>query len=176
MVKISRIRYEREREIIAQELRVNPSASVNDIANKYGFSKQKIYKIKRELKISSKHSSSMMFSDDTLRYFIILAKTDKNLNLLDDNIQSKMDLRPARKKMEKMGVNLEFSYLANGDSDVVLGISSKDISCAKMFCTLVKQDLSTVIKNIEMIEILKQFDINNALYFNTNDTNRTTHT
>jgi uncharacterized protein with GYD domain len=169
MVKISRIRYEGEREKIAGELRINPSASVSDIADKLGFTRQKVYKIKRELKLLSRNRSPQLFSDETLRNFIILAKTGKKVSLIDKLSESKIDLIPSKRKLEQMGVKLEFSYLANGDSDVVLGFSSKDIVCAKMFCTLVKNHFSGFVISLEMIEILKQFDFHNASNLHNNE-------
>lgn len=163
MVKISQIRYEREREKIVRELRVNPSASVSDIAKKLGFTKQKVYKVKREIKLSSQSGSSQILSDENLRYFIILAQTERNVSLIDKIVERNLDLISSKRKLEKIGITLEFSYLANGDSDVVIGISSKDIICAKIFCTLIKQNFSGFVNNIKMVEILKQFDFGNAL-------------
>ena len=155
MVKIPREQYNKDREQVWREMKLHPSRNVKDIAEEFGFSVQKVYKILRE-KSEPFKKSSMSNSKQVSRHFLILIKTSGNpsLSFLKINDHERfLD----EKVINEIGLNLDFCYEANGNPDIVLGVSSNDIKQIKILCNMIENGFETKFDKIEIIEILRPF-------------------
>mgnify|MGYP006285231157 FL=1 len=161
MVKISQKQYREDRKKIIYELKSNPKADVKEIADKLGFSKQKIYNVRRKLNTSQNKQTFEGFFHHGPRRFIILAKM---LSTIDGTNDDRNINFPSIQKLKQMGITVEFSYLTNGDSDVVIGISSESVMGAKMFCNMMKRCLCDTIRDIEVTEVLRPVEFNDVAH------------
>lgn len=157
MVKIPREQYVKDRELVMRELRENPSKQAKDIATELGFSVQKVYKILRESHSEPRKKKSIEHENDELRHFIILTKTAGNPYFSIMKINQKNDLL-SEESLKDIGINLDFCYEANGEPDVIIGVSSKDVMQTKILCNMLENEFQSEIRKIDIIEILQPFN------------------
>jgi len=159
MVKINHIQYLDDKKKIVDALKRNPLIKVDDLAKQLNFSTSKIYKIKKELNEKKKHNASIQFTDKSLRNFIILLVANDD-NILVNELEFKNNFK-IEKFLKEFNINLKFSYLSNGNSDIIIAVSSEDITDTKMFCNILKEEFYQYIKRIEIIELLKPINLRN---------------
>lgn len=155
LVRISQVEYLRDRKKVFEIFKNNPSNTVQDIADRLGFSVSKVYKIRREF-MSLGYRNSLFYNsfNQGLRHFIILIKTSSkirnNNTLMDD---THLDIR----QVDHNDIFVDFSYVSQGTSDLVFGLSSSDVANVKMFCNRIKSMFHDIVTDLEIIEILKPY-------------------
>ena len=145
-----------DRKKLFELLKNNPEMSAKDIAKKLGFSVSKVYKIKQS---SKSKKNNLLFSNfylNNLRHFIVLLKMKSSFDV--ENEIFKNDTFN-NEKLKEMDLSIDFSFITFGLSDIVIGVSSKDISEVKMFCNSLKCDFHHSLMGLDIIEIIKPFEL-----------------
>ena len=124
--------YEDEIKIIA-ELKKNARESIDEIAKRCGFSRQKVWRIINRLEENKTiWGYSAICDDEKLNqksYMMLIKKTNEPIEKLTDQIIS----REIEEKIHDIGITIESSNYLNGTYDWVICFTAKDIIHAKKF-------------------------------------------
>jgi len=162
MPKSSREQIDADEKKVLQELQKNSKESIDKIAKKCSFSRQKVWRIiKRLEKNKTIWGYHAVVDDNKLgqkKYFIMIKRTSKPAP------QEKMNLvlkRELKKEAEKIGVIVESSYFLHGNYDWLLLVTAKNIVNVKKFCEalafLFKEGF---ISNIQVLEVIFPVEVN----------------
>jgi len=156
MAKSSVKQIEQDKKRILNELTKNANLSANEIADKLGFSRQKVWRIIKNLEEDKTIWGYTVIIDDNKmgrkRFNILLKKapiklTDEKLNIVIN--------RGLRKIATKNGVYLESTYFFNGSYDGQICVIAEDIIQVKKFIDdMVKKLGPDYFKEIEILEVL----------------------
>jgi len=150
MPKSSKEKIEDDKQSVLRELQKNSSDSVNVIAKRLGFSRQKVWRIIKDLEDSNIIWGYTPVIDDEKigrkRFFVLLKRSSKPATEEKVNIVVKRDLR---KIATELGVELEGSYYINGVYDWLMCITADNINQVKRFC----DSFSTVFKGTYVSDI-----------------------
>ena len=156
MPKNSVKQIEQDEKRILEELLKNANMSVNEIANKLGFSRQKVWKIIKNLEKDKTIWGYTAIIDDNKmgrkRFYILLKKapvkvTDEKLNIVIN--------RELRKIAIKNGVNLESTYFFNGSYDGQICVTAEDIINVKNFIADMEKKIGApYFKEADILEVL----------------------
>ena len=156
MAKSSKEKIEEDKQRVLQELQKNSSDSVNDIAKRLGFSRQKVWRIIRDLEGSNTIWGYTAIIDDEIidrkRFFILLKRSHKPAPKEKVDIVVKRDLREVG---TTLGVELEGSFYINGIYDWLMCITAEDIKKVKMFCDSFSRVFKGMyISDIQILEVM----------------------
>ncbi len=156
MAKCSKKKIEDDKQSVLMELQKNSSDSVNVIAKRLGFSRQKVWRIIKNLKDSNIIWGYNAVIDDEKtgrkRFFVLLKRSHKPITKEKIDMVVKGDLRQVA---TELGVELEGSYYINGVYDWLMCITADGITQVKKYC----DSFSTVFKgtyasDIHILEVL----------------------
>jgi DNA-binding Lrp family transcriptional regulator len=134
MAKSSKKEIEKDRQNVLNELENNSNRSLNEIAVKLGFSRQKAWRIIKNLENDNVIWGYTAIVDSKKigrKMFYILVKR-KALPTPKEKIESMVN-RDLRKEATKIGVRFESSYFVNGLYDALICITADDINQVKKF-------------------------------------------
>ena len=145
-------------------LRQNSGVSIDKIANKCGFSRQKVWRIKKRIEDSKKIWGYTIVTDDEKlnkkRYILLLKQSSEPIG---DKVSKIIDLTVS-KKVEEMGIELFSGGFIHGSYDWIVIFTAKSIRDAKKFCEFLISSYPNLIHETELMEyifILKQSGIVN---------------
>ena len=134
MAKSSVKQIEQDEKRIIKELLKNANKSINDIAKTCGFSRQKVWRVIKNLeKNNTIWGYSAVVNEEKLSkksYIIFIKRTNKPFpkDLIDKIIN-----RDLTKQAKKIGIEIKNSYYTNGVYDWVICFNANDIREAKSF-------------------------------------------
>ena len=135
-------------------LRKNSGDSPESIAKKCGFSRQKVWRIKKRLeKDKTIWGYPTVVDDEKLdmkRYIMIIKKSTQPVG---DTVNKMIDLTVPKLGRE-IGVDILCCGYLHGTYDWVLVISAKDIKNAKKFSEILIREFQHVIKEIDIMEYI----------------------
>lgn len=156
MAKSSLKQIEQDKKRIIDELVKNANMSVNEIADKLGFSRQKVWRIIKNLEEDKTIWGYTAIIDDNKmkrkRFCILLKKapiglTDEKLNIVIN--------RELRKIALKNKVYLECTYFFNGSYDGLINVTADDIIQVKKFINdMIKKIGTDYFYEAEILEVL----------------------
>jgi len=142
-----------EKKVIAR-LQTNARESINIIAKKCDFSRQKVWRIMKRLeKNKTIWGYSAVVDDkklDVKRYLMLIKSSPKPVNSLVDKIS---DLT-LFKKGKKIGIDVQSGGFIHGNYDWVLVFTAKDTKHAKKFSELLLNEYSSIINKIDIMEYI----------------------
>jgi len=142
---------EDEKKILA-ELQKNSRESADSIAEKCGFSRQKVWRIINKLEENKTIWGYGAIVDneklERTEYFILVKKTNIPVQEAADIIIS----RKLEKKADEFGINIESSSYLHGQYDWTLSFTAKNIKQAKRFCEALKEIYYKYISELILIE------------------------
>jgi len=143
-----------ERKIL-YELLKDSSQSINVIAKKLGFSRQKVWRIIRQLeKNNTIWGFTAVIDEKKIKkksYIILIKRTTEPLSEeLTSNI-IKRNIEPAAKKL---GAVIDSSFYVHGIYDWVICLLAEDIANAKQFCDVLLRSYPGYIADIQILETL----------------------
>ena len=143
---------------VLNELNISPNINIDEISEKLGFSKQKIYRIKRKFKKDKMELRSPGFSNNNgdYRNFFVLAKRT-NIPIPSDKVNN-IFVEIFDKEIQSMNIRLNFSYYTHGYSDWLFCITTNNIRQTKMFCKIIENLLREYISNVEIVELLSPIE------------------
>jgi len=124
---------EDERKIM-EELLKNANKSINEIAKSCGFSRQKVWRIIKNLENNNTIWGYTTVIDEEKQnyggYMVLIKRTNQPIK---NELLEKIIKRELARKAEKIGIRLITSIYTNGIYDYFISFSAKDIKDAKKF-------------------------------------------
>ena len=137
---------------ILSALKQNARGSIEDIAKKYHFSRQKVWRIIKRLEESKEIWGYYTVVDEeklNRKRFIILIK--RSTEPIDNAIQKIIDLT-LHEKGEKLGIEVEASSYLHGRYDWMFIITAEDMRNVKRFSHLLIKEYQIWISEGHIIE------------------------
>ena len=164
MPKNSRENIDRDEIKVIFELRKNAKESIDAIAKKCGFSRQKVWRILKRLDNSKTvWGYGAVIDSERLEqknYLMLIKKTYKPTGELIDNIVN----GEAQKLADKLGIEVINFYLVNGCFDWYLYFGARDIRHAKKFIEVINEHFKGYVQEIHLLENIfpvKEFGFSN---------------
>lgn len=140
---------------IVQELLQNANKSVNEIAKSCGFSRQKVWRIIKNLENNNTIWGYTAVIDgekqDQQSYIVLIKRTNQPINnaMLDKIIKRELVTRA-----EKIGSRIHTSMYTNGVYDWVICFNAKNTKDAKRFVEELNRMFEGYIADIQLLESL----------------------
>ena len=153
MPKRSKKQIESDETKILQELGKNANKSINEIAKKCGFSRQKVWRIIKRLEKNNTIWGYVTIVDHEtqgLKSFVVLIK--KTNQPISETLLENITKRKLEKMAEKVGVTIECSSYMNGAYDWVIYFACEDTKQAKKFCEALNITYKGYIQESELLE------------------------
>jgi len=162
MAKSSKEQIETDEKKVVAVLKTNAKESIDTIAQKCGFSRQKVWRIINRLEKDKTIWGYNAVVDDTKlgqkRFFILLKRTSKSIPKEKLNIILN---REVPKQGEKIGVTVESSYFIHGMYDSLLFVTAKDTMHVKKYCDKLSFFLKEgYVKEIHILEVIFPIQVN----------------
>jgi len=155
MLKKPEVLIKEDEQKILHELLKDSSQSINVIAKKLGFSRQKVWRIIKQLeKNKTIWGFTAVIDEKKIKrksYVILIRKTTEPLTEDLTNKIIKRNIEPAARKL---GAIIDSSFYVHGIYDWIICISAEDISNAKQFCDVVLRAFPGYIADIQVLETL----------------------
>ena len=146
---------------ILQELRINARQSPEGIAKKFGYSRQKVWRVLKKLEddgVIWGYTAIVDMQKQGFKHYILLIK--RTQKKLDDNISDKL-LTGKFKEILCSGINdlsdhtfLEGCFYVYGEYDWVVSFYTKNILDAKELCENLQRNCSDYIEYINLLETM----------------------
>jgi DNA-binding Lrp family transcriptional regulator len=155
MARSSLNQIEKDEIKIISELRKNARESIDKIAHRCKFSRQKVWRIMNKLEESKKVWGYAAVTDDEklgLKKFFILIK--RTTTPLSNELAEKIISREIEKKAQEDGILVDSSFFVHGKYDWVICFTAKNIKHAKKFSDLLQKGYHGYIAEIILLENL----------------------
>jgi DNA-binding Lrp family transcriptional regulator len=145
---------EDERKVL-NELLKDSSKSVNVIAKKLGFSRQKVWRVIKQLeKNNTIWGFTAVVNEKKIgqkSYMVLIRRTTEPLSVELTSKIIKRNIEPAAKKL---GVMIDSSFYVHGMYDWIICFSAEDIADAKQFGDVLLRAYPGYIADIQILETL----------------------
>jgi len=146
--------YEDELKVIA-ELQKNAKESIDIIAKKCGFSRQKVWRIIKGLEEDKTiwgYAAVVNEEKQGLKSYMILIK--RTTLPIDEKLADKIIARQLENSASEIDIKIEHSMLTHGTFDWIICFRAKDMKQAKKFSEIVNKTYWGYIGEVHMIEVL----------------------
>ncbi len=164
---------EKDARKIIEELSSNSSKSINEIAKKCGFSRQKVWRIIKNLEKNHTIWGYVAVTDeeklDKKEFIVLIKRTNKPV---DKQFINKIVKRELDKESEDLGIEILTSIYINGRYDWVICFQAGDIKEAKRFCENLNKTFEGYISELHLLEKMftaKKYGIQNPEIDRIND-------
>ncbi len=153
MARNSMKQIEEDENKVLKELSNNANKSVNEIAKKCGFSRQKVWRIIKNLESEKTIWGYVAITNEEKlgkkEFIVIIKRTNLplNKNFVDKIIQRKLD-----KESQESEIEIMTSAYVNGSYDWVICFCAKDIKEAKRFCENLNKTFEGHIAELHLLE------------------------
>ncbi len=154
MAKSSKEQIKQDELKVLDALERNSKDSIDQIAKKCGFSRQKVWKIIKDLEKRKIIWGYTAITDETaknLKHFIVLAK--RNNVAFDDDVKKEIILRQLDDYPMSI-VKIENIYLTHGTSDWIITLYAPDLISAKRFVNETFKRFHKYLQEYTLIETL----------------------
>ena len=155
MVKVSKEQMGKDEKKILAELQQNAQESIDQLAKRCGFSRQKVWRIVKRLeKTRFIWGYSAIIDEkknDVNHYTLLLKRTTKKLD------EKTVDIITSRKLediVSGIGATIENSYYVNGEYDWIVTFTASNIVQAKKFCEALLSLHTDIIEKTILLETL----------------------
>jgi Lrp/AsnC family leucine-responsive transcriptional regulator len=155
MPKTSREQILQDENKVLNELQKNSKESIDKIAKKCGFSRQKVWRIIKRMEENKMiWGYTAVVDDDKLgvKKFLILVK--RMQQPVTDEYIDKVIHRDLKKEIKEVGARLECSYYVHGSYDYVVCLTAKNIKQVKQFCERFNKLFYKHIAELKVLEII----------------------
>ncbi len=151
MSKSSNNQIKEDKEKVIQQLIMDARKSSHEIAKKLGFSRQKIWKIIKELeKENTIWGYSAVIGEkagERITYFALIKNKIPPFDYIDTIIK-----RIREKSVGKIDVIIKGTYYLNGVYDWITAFTAKNITEAKIFCAYMQKEYGEYIERVDLLE------------------------
>ena len=152
MARRSVAQIKKDEEKILQDLKKNARGSIEQIAKKHNFSRQKVWRIIKRLEKKKKIWGYYTVVDDEKlekkRFFILIKRSTEPI---DDAIQKIIDLTMHEKGLD-IGVYVECSSYLHGRYDWVFVVTADSMKSVKRFSHLLTKEYHLWIAEVHILE------------------------
>lgn len=155
MVKVSREQMNKDEKVILTELQKNAQESIDMLAKRCGFSRQKVWRIVKRLeknRLIWGYSAIIDQKKNDLNHYTLLIK--RTTKKLDERTIDVITSRKLEDIVGNIGATIENSYYVNGEYDWVITFTARDIVQAKKFCESLLALHPGVIEKTILLEML----------------------
>jgi len=155
MSKSSRKQRDLDEKKVLSELVKNSKENVDTIAKHCGFSRQKVWRIIKQLEASQKiwgYSAIVDPEKQGLQKFIIFFKQSPRVS--DSKTAEKVNLDEIKKNYSELDITIETSHYIHGEYDWIIIFTAKDIKQAKKFINLLQEKYPGLIEKINLSQVL----------------------
>jgi DNA-binding Lrp family transcriptional regulator len=149
---------------IISELRKNARESIDKIAHRCKFSRQKVWRIMNKLEETKKIWGYTAVTDDEklgLKKFFLLIK--RTTNPLSNELAEKIISRDIEKNAQDYLIEIDNSFFVHGKYDWIICFTAHNIKQAKKFSDLVQKSYQGYIAEIDLLENLFPIRYNGIL-------------
>lgn len=137
------------------ELLNDSDQSVNIIAKKLGFSRQKVWRVINQLKENNTiWGYTAIINEEKLDQKSYVALIRKTTEALNEDLAMKIIKRTIEPAANKLNVIIDSSFYTNGVYDWVICFSAENLVRAKQFCDVVLEAYQGYIADIYLLESL----------------------
>jgi len=140
---------------ILHELQKNSNNSIDMIAKRCGCSRQRVWRIIKQLEENNIIWGYTAIVDEQKRglqrYLLLLKRSSQTIDIktIDEISSTKFE-----NEYVKMGITLESSYYLHGDYDWAIVFTSHDLKQAKKFSNLLAENYPHLISKIDLLRVL----------------------
>jgi len=153
MSKTSEEQIKRDEHKVLEILKINANKSVNEIANELGFSRQKVWRIIKNLEESNQIWGYTAIVNEEMQglksYFILVERTPKPL---DEDLGEKIISRGLEEEMQQVDCEIISSIYIHGQYAWLIIFTAKHSKQALNVCELLRRRYTDFIKNIVLLE------------------------
>lgn len=153
MPKKSREQIEKDEQQVLKELKKDSSQSVDSIADKCGFSRQKVWRITKKLEKNNDIWGYTAVADDEKlqveSYVVLIKRTTEPLSM---ELANKIIERTIEPMAQDLDVTLQNSLFTHGAYDWVICLTAPDMTQALKFCDLLSEAYKGYIADVELLE------------------------
>ena len=155
MPKHSRDNVKEDIKRIVDELKLNAKDSLNNLAEKLNFSRQKIWRIITKLEKEKKIWGYTTVVDDKAfgyqQYFILIKRSNVPAS---EKILEIITSREVKNKLSEIDISIVGSYYVHGEYDWVIIVNAKDIQQVKNTVEIFYKKLRNFISKVNILEVL----------------------
>ena len=155
MVKVSREQMNKDEKIILAELQNNAQESIDMLAKRCGFSRQKVWRIVKRLektRLIWGYSAIIDEKKNDMNHYTLLVK--RTTKKLDEKTVDIITSRKLEDIVASIEVTIENSYYVNGEYDWIITFTARDLMQAKKFCESLLALHAGVIEKTILLETL----------------------
>lgn len=133
----------------------NSNENIDTIAKRCGFSRQKTWRMIKQLETSHKiwgYSAIVDAEKQGLQKFIIFFK--QSPRVFDKKIADKVNLDEIKKNYLELDITIETSHYIQGEYDWIIIFTTKDIRRAIKFLNLLQERYTGLIEKVNIAQIL----------------------
>ncbi len=152
MAKVSSKQIDIDEKKVIEQIQKNAKESIDKIAEKCGFSRQKVWRIIKRLEKNKTVWGYHAVIDNEkigLKSYILLLKRS---NVAVDKSLDKLILDTSEEIGKKIGINVLGSYYLHGTFDWIFCFTAEDIKHAKKFGEIINRDYSKYVSEIQIME------------------------
>jgi len=154
MARKSAAQIEEDEQKIINELKINARGSIEHIANKYHFSRQKVWRIIKRLELNKSIWGYHTITDDesfNQQRFVVLIK--RSTEPIDEAIENITNLSTNKNK-DELGVSIECSSFLHGQYDWMFIVTTEDLKSLKKFTHFIAKEYEKWISEICILEYI----------------------
>ncbi len=140
---------------VIQELQKNANESIETIAKKCGFSRQKVWRIIKRLETNHFIWGYTAIIDDekveTNSYLVLIKRTN---DPVDETIAERIIGRTLEETAKRAQVHIETSLYVHGMYDWVILFTAQDIKQAKIFCEVINATYQGYIEKVYLLQTM----------------------
>ena len=152
MAKSSKKQIDQDEKRVIEQLQRNSNESIDKIAKTCGFSRQKVWRIIKRLENNKTIWGYTAIPDKEKQgvrhYIMLLKRSNQPAGDIIDNVLDSFKKYAGK----NIGVFVQTACILQGEYDVMLCFTAKDISVAKRFTELIKKRYAAYIGEIMMVE------------------------
>ncbi len=162
MPKSSKEKIEADVQKIVKILQSNARISFNELAEKTGFSRQKIWRVIKDLEKNKKiWGFTTIFDINKLglkQFFIMIRR--KSGTQVEKQLENVIN-RKIKNKLKEIGVFIESSFYTNGDYDWISLATAENIGQMKKYIDYINKDMGHLLSDVKVVEVLFTLEKNN---------------
>ena len=155
MPKRSKKQIKKDEQKVIRELQINSNESIDKIAKKCNFSRQKIWRIIKRLEKDYSIWGYAAIIDEgrqgLTNYMLLIKRTNKPI---DEKIADKIISRKFEEIASSIDVKIETSLYCHGEYDWIVSFSADNIIKAKKFIELFNNMYHEYVAEIKLLETL----------------------
>lgn len=167
MAKTSKQQIRVDEKKVIEQLQKNSMENLDLFAKKCGFSRQKVWRIIKNLEANKSiwgYTAIIDIEQQNKKHYVLLMK--RNAQKINQKIVDILLSRELEEAVTKLGITIETSSYIHGEYDWLATFLAPDIISAKRFSELVKTTYPETFQKIDLLETL--FDIKRQNIINPN--------